>query len=484
MPRILPSRPDQDQSRLHIGLDLAKKETQLAALDSNGNLVASRRFPTTRDNISQLCSEFLAGDTVALEVTTNAFSIARMLLETPARVTVSNPMKTRLIAEAKVNTDKIDARILAELDRANYLPPVWVPDPDTEELRRLMSDRQSLVDRRTELKNRIHSVLHRNLIEYVFSDLFGDSGRANLEAASTDVPKLWDLGPLERLRIRSMLEEITDLDRRVGQQEGVIAAFIVPRKELLKPLDRLLSVPGISLVVGAGLLAAIGDISRFRKPRKLASYFGLTPSTAQTGKPRYFHGPITKRGRSQARWLLIEAAEHLRKAPGPMRAFFDRIARKRGHNVAVVAVARKLAELVWRLLTKDEDYYYLIPQRTVNKRAFVRQLARQHGVKAQSATPNRSRSPLYGSGLEGKKIKLELIRQAAQFAEDTYSQIADAYNRGERITRPAGFDPTRPQAIDWQKVLESFAAAMGHQRSRKNSSSGDSSKQSPGEVSS
>ena len=109
-------------------------------------------------------------DCVALEVTTNAFTIARLLLPSGARVSLSDPMRTRIIAESKFKNDQLDARKLAELDRVDYLPKVWLPDPETETLPHLLSQRQSLVDRRTEQKNRIHALLHRYLLRFPGTD--------------------------------------------------------------------------------------------------------------------------------------------------------------------------------------------------------------------------------------------------------------------------------------------------------------------------
>ncbi len=352
MGQIIPPRQSTDHERRHIGLDLEKKETQMQCLDSTGKRMASRRFASTTANFTELAGGLTPYDSVAMEVTTNTFTIARILEPSGARITISDPIKTRVIAEAKIKTDKIDARVLAELDRVDYLPKVWLPDPDTEELRHLMSDRQSLVDRRTKLKNRVHAILHRLLISEQFdkTDLFGVSGRRRLdEFIKGSAPVV------ERYRVRTSLEEIDQLNERVEELETIIAGFITSRPERLEALDRLLSITGVSLVVGAGLMAAIGEATRFSSRKKLASYFGLVPSTYQSGDSKAYHGRITKRGRAQARWLLTEAAEHMAKSPGPLRAFYQRIHRKRGHNVAIIALARKMAELDFGRSRKRAD---------------------------------------------------------------------------------------------------------------------------------
>ena len=457
---FLPARLPADQSQRWLGLDLAKRETQLVVLNSDGEQISALRFPTTRENFLALSAELTQFETVALEVTTNSNAITRLLQQSPAKILTSNPIRTKMIASAKIKTDKIDARVLAELARAGYLPLVWLPDPETEALRHLFGDRRSLVDRRTELKNTVHSILHRNLIEYQFEDLFGANGRKWLEALCEASDQSCD--QLDRLRLRALLIELDRLESHLMEVDGTIAAFVTERPRLRAQLDHLLSIPGVSLVVGAGLLAAIGDITRFKRAKQLAAYFGLVPSTYQSGDTKARHGRITKTGRSDARWLAVEAAEHLRQAPGPLRALYTRVAAKRGHNVAVVAVARKLAELVWHLLTKDEDFLYQKPRLTQDKRSMVRKLAkRRTGKKIASASPRLAGRPaLYGSGLPGKKVKDEIAKQAAQHSETIYQAIIESRQRGEdssSLTQPEGFDPTHPISADWQKVLEKVA---------------------------
>jgi transposase len=455
---FLPARESTDSSSRFIGLDLHKKEIQMAVLDHTGQQILARRFPVARETLLALASELTVADTVAFEVGTNSVAVARVLQHSPARLIVSNPITTKKIAHAKIKTDKIDARVLAELARADYLPPVWLPDPETEVLRHLFCDRRSLVDRRTELKNTIHSILHRNLVGYEFEDLFGVGGRRFLDALCAASPDEVELDTFDRLRLAALLLEVDRLDASVDDVECVIAAFVVERDHLRRALDRLVSIPGVSLVVGAGLLAAIGDVHRFSSAKQLAAYFGLVPSTHQSGDTKY-NGRITKQGRCEARWLAVEAAEHLRKAPGPMRALYARVAAKRGHNVAVVAVARKLAELVFHLLVRDEDFLYQKPRLTMEKRARIRLMAkRRTGRKVASASVRaRGRAALYGSGLQGRKLKGEVARRAAEEAEAIYAAIVEARASGAPPVTDDGFDPTHPNHPDWQRVLEAYA---------------------------
>ena len=130
---------------------------------------------------------------------------------------------------------------------------------------------------------------------------------------------------------------------------------------MIPAVKRLMTITGVNLTVAAGIVAAIGDIRRFNSPQKLVSYFGLNPRVRQSGLGAAHHGRISKIGRSHARAMLVEAAWAAAKAPGPLHAFFVRIRARRGHQIAAVAVARKLTVLCWHLLTKGEDYLWARP---------------------------------------------------------------------------------------------------------------------------
>jgi Transposase IS116/IS110/IS902 family len=180
---------------------------------------------------------------------------------------------------------------------------VWRPDPATAALRRQVLRRAHIVRQRTRLKNQVHAILHRNLIPRCpAADLFGHKGR-----------------------------------RWLAQQDAL------ERPEVL----RLMTVPGIDATVGLSIVAAVGDFTRFRTPEKLVAYLGLNPRVRQSGGQPASHGRITKAGSAHARGMLVEAAWSASTAPGPLRAFYQRVAARRGMQIAVVAAARTLTVLCW-----------------------------------------------------------------------------------------------------------------------------------------
>jgi transposase len=454
---ILPPFPKgQTPQARFIGLDLHSTEIQCHVTLADGTALTPRRFVTSASNIELLRQELNAQDAVAMEATFNAFTVAQRLLPSGARIVISDQRKTRAIAEAKIKTDKIDARVLSELLRVDYLPTVWLPDVATIELRHLMSDRQSDVARRTEIKNRIHGVLQRELLrgEQLFKTAAGTELLELLVSDNSPLPEV------ERERLKLLRRELAHLDELVAAHEKALARFVTSDADLHARLNRLMTIPGVSLVVAAGLLSAIGEVTRFSCGKKLASYFGLVPSTHQSGASKGYHGPITKQGRALARWLLLEAAEHTIKSPGPLKACYLRLKKKRNHNVAKTAVARKMCEVIWHLLTKEEDYLYQIPRLTAEKQARVKYLAT--GERAKSGPKKgASVSPVYGTGLQGRKVKAEAVRAVATQVEQAYETIVTARAAGKRTTiATTGVNPLTPQAADWETALAEATARI------------------------
>ncbi len=163
-----------------------------------------------------------------------------------------------------------------------------------------------------------------------------------------------------------------------------------------------MSIPGIDFTVAESIFSTLGDISRFPTPDHAASYFGLVPSTYQSGDHTY-HGHITKHGNAHARWLLVQAAQHLAAHPGPLGHSFRQLAKRKCRNVAVVATARKLVTIAWHMLTKNEPYRYALPKASQAK--FDRLRLRATGNKRKGGNPKGSPRPAsYGSGQPTRAI--------------------------------------------------------------------------------
>ena len=176
------------------------------------------------------------------------------------------------------------------------------------------------------------------------------------------------------------------------------------------------------MVVAIGLSAAIGPITRFKGPEQLVSYIGLNPSVHQSGEGCPQHGRITTQGRTHARTMLIEAAWQPVRGPGPLRAFYERVGRRRGNHVAAVAVARKLAVIVWHMLTKDEDYAGVRPALHAKK---------LRDLELRSGLPARRGQRCAGYEYNLTRTRLEEMSRAEQ-AEVAYRRQVEGWTKRRR----------------------------------------------------
>ena len=351
-----------------IGMDIHRTFAEVVFWE-DGRLRPAGRVDMTRSALEGFGRTLTKEDEVVIEATGNAMAVVRVLSPYVSRVIVANPLQVKAIAHARIKTDKIDAGVLASLRAADFLPEVWLPDAQTERLRRLVTRRDQVVRHRTRIKNEVHAILHAHLVPRCpHADLFGGRGRAWLERQV--------MPDDERAAIARHLRELD----RLGEDLAVLDREIAQAGLDNPAVERLLSITGINVTVAVGLVAAIGDIRRFSSPQKLVSYIGLNPRVRQSGLGLAQHGRISKQGRAHARAMLVEAAWAAAKAPGPLHAFFIRIRARRGHQVAAVAVARKLIVLCWHLLSKGTDYQWARPGLVANKR---RSMQLQAGMPAK-----------------------------------------------------------------------------------------------------
>jgi transposase len=337
-------------------MDVHRSFAQIAIVE-DGVCRDEGRIGVRPDDLRAWAATLGPDDEIALEATTNSDAIATMLRPLVRRVVVSNPRKTRAIAEAKVKTDKVDARILAQLLAADFLPETWVADDRTRMLRRLVMRRTHLVKQRTRLKNQVHGILSRNLVPTCpHADVFSGVGRG------------WLAGQiLPSDEWRSVDALIRQLDFH-GDELAAVERDIATEAIDDPIVARLMTVPGIDVTVAIAIVAAVGDFSRFEDPNRLVAYLGLNPRVRQSGNSPAVHGRITKAGPAQTRGMLVEAAFSAARAPGPLRAFYRRVKDRRGFQVATVATARKMTVLCWHLIAKNEDYAFARPSLNAHKR--------------------------------------------------------------------------------------------------------------------
>jgi transposase len=286
-----------------IGLDVHREFAQIAVCE-DGLVRQAGQVETTPEALRTLADSLEPTDEVALEATCNTHAIVRLIAPRVARVVISNPMKTRAIAEAKVKTDKVDAEVLAQLLAANYLPAVWMPDERTQALRRQVARRAHIVRQRTRLKNQVQSILHRNLVPRPpVADLFGIKGRCWL--ANQPLP------PDEQLTVEALLRQLDFHSQELRIIDAELGRVALEREEV----KRLMTIPGVDATVALSIVAAVGDFHRPRgewcpisgltracaSPAASPLVMGASPSTAARTRAECSSKPPGRQPRHQAR---------------------------------------------------------------------------------------------------------------------------------------------------------------------------------------
>jgi transposase len=261
-------------------------------------------------------------------------------------VRLADPQRARALAPLACKTDRIDARVLAELAHRDLIPEVWLPDPAVRAERERARFRMHLVRHRTMLKNRIHQTLIAHGHARPTANLFTGKGRALL--SRLELPEPWQGNVAASLALIETLDEQIDELERELRRLGADHAYI--------PLLR--TVPGIGWVLAYTIASEIGDITRSATPRKLIGYTGLCPRVYQSGEQDR-RGALAKNGPNYLRWALIEAAHTAARQPAYSEIAArhrDRHGRPRGTAIGAITIARKITEAIWWMLTRNQPF--------------------------------------------------------------------------------------------------------------------------------
>lgn len=334
----------------YAGLDVASSGSYVYVVDRRGRKVEGREIPTSRKWYKWYFKQWKKKlITIAVEAGGHTRWIFDTLKEMGIEAYVVNPNKVKLIAETKRKTDKVDAKVLAELLRIDGLPErIHMVEGQSRELRDLLRARQQLIKSATSLMNHLRGLLRQEGIR-LESEVFRDGRIFEQLKKNKDVPE--HLRPViesYRRSISELLKERREMDKEIGKHQN-------------KDIDLLKSVPGIGEVASKTIYAAIDTIKRFGNAKKLTSYCGLVPSVRSSGE-RTEYGHITREGRSEVRRVAIQGAHAILRSKSmesrPFRLWHERVARRRGKRTALVGLARRMLQTVFYVLRDQRAYDY------------------------------------------------------------------------------------------------------------------------------
>jgi transposase len=344
-------------SKRYIALDIHKRYCVMAGVDRDGCVLLPPVRVEHVDLEGWLKKNLQPDDHVVIESTTNAWHVYDLLEPLAERVVVANPIEVKQIANARVKTDVRDTLILARLLAAKLVPEVWVPPVHVREMRQLLSQRRQLVETHTQTVNRMHSVAHRHHLQHERGKRFNEQ--------TTGWQKDKRLSALEQFQLELEMENLRYIEKQIERISRAVRKMC-HQKPWGESMTYLMQLPGFGVITAMTVLAAIGDIRRFESPKHLASYSGLTPGLEQSGTKNRGKG-VTKAGRRELRWALVEAAQMAVKSDPLLKTKFQALQKRMHRNQAIVAIARHLLELVWYVLTRRQPYRHFSQERIAYK---------------------------------------------------------------------------------------------------------------------
>jgi transposase len=330
-------------SKSFMGIDVHKKVCVFTDIDSEGRIIHRGKFNNNLAEVSEFASMLSPDVHLVLEPVLNYLWLLDQFEPYVGSVHVAVPHKVRVIAESKCKTDRYDSRVLADLLRTNFLPESWVPPHEIRLLRNLVRQRYHLVKTVIMNKNRIRHLLFLNGSKLAVFDIASPTARRQMQQLR--------LSPTIRQIIDQCLEIIASLKQSLKQIDKQLGEHT----EGNETVALLQTIPGIGRIRSVVILAEVGDIDRFRSRRAFANYTGLTPTVRASGDS-VWTGGITRFGSRPLRHVLVEASINVIRESPALSRLFHRILYRSNIQKARVAVARKLAVIIYAMLRNREPF--------------------------------------------------------------------------------------------------------------------------------
>jgi len=330
-------------SKSFMGIDVHKARCVYSELDARGNVIRRGKFGNNLAEVSDFGSSLTGREQIVVEPVLNYLWLLDQIEGQVGSIHVATPHKVKVIAESKCKTDKYDSRILAELLRTNFLPESYIAPRAIRELRLLVRRRYWLIQIVIQLKNRIRYLLFLEGIDLMVSDV-------SSAKAFREIKKL-SLSAWIRATILEQLDIIGQISPRIKELDKELER----RSEGIRAIELLRTIPGIGIIWAATIYAEIGDINRFRSRKAFASYTGLVPTVRSSGESTHL-GDITRTGSRPLRAALVEASRMAAKMSPSLGRLYARVNYRSNWQKARVAVARKLALIIYAMLKKETPF--------------------------------------------------------------------------------------------------------------------------------
>jgi len=330
----------------YLGIDLHKHKSYVTALNEAGQEIFKGVLRNEQKEFEALLVRLNGKCKGVIETTYNWEKMYDALTGIGIETVVAHAYKLRVIAESQIKNDKRDSAVLAKLLRADMIPAIYIAPREIRLARNVLRERVFLISKRTSFKNRIHVTLDRNGVDTSrYTDIFGSTGRKYIsmqELEGTEQELLdYQLASIDYLG--TVIKEIDALIKNVTAGNNYV--------------ELIMSTPGFGEFFSRLVAVEVSDIKRFLSPERFASYCGLVPMESSSGEAIH-RGPVVKHSNKYLKWAFVEAAWTAVRTEPYYRDIYYSIKARRGSNKAIVAVARKLSEVVYKMLKENRSYKY------------------------------------------------------------------------------------------------------------------------------
>jgi transposase len=328
----------------YVGIDWAYRRAAWCAKSAGGTISAEGFTPADEDGLARLVLQLGTDVKACVEMMSGAVWVRDRLRSAGWQVEVADARRVKGIAPVACKTDRVDARVLAELCRRDLVPALWLPSLEERELRERLRRRAHLVRLRTSAMSRVYGLGTQWGLRLSADRLRRRDGLELL--ARSGMPPVWQRSIEEALAVIELL------DTRIAPLEQELA----PIARASRDVQLLVTIPGVGDLLGLTLAAEIGDVSRFPSPRKLVGYAGMAPGVRQSGDRTKTGLPLSKAGSRTLRWAAVEAAQHAWRTSNPWHQLYTDLTDRSSTNDAKSAVARKVLTAAWHMLSRQQPF--------------------------------------------------------------------------------------------------------------------------------
>lgn len=328
----------------YVGVDLHKEQSWFYVMDQNGIRIDSQSISNSCDSLKSYFATIPRPFTLAVEATYNWYFFMD-IAETFAQETyLANSYELKAFAKRHKKTDKIDARLIADILRKGFLPTVFIPSPAIRSLKEVLHYRINLV------RDRCRNIFRlKNTLDKIGADSSGDF---TTEKQLRMIPI--DLFP-ERYRfiISGYIDRIVALGQRIHSMKTYLRNGLLTDKDI----QNLITIDGLDYFSAALIKTEIADINRFASFNRLCAYAGLAPRVSQSGNKAAHHGALMVNRKKNLQWILLEIVFHFIKAAPERQARYEEIKGRKGSNTAKVVLARQMLKVIYHVLKEQRPYY-------------------------------------------------------------------------------------------------------------------------------